>query len=202
MEQYKQVLRKYLPCGTEDIIIEWLQQYRIHLHVSRNRVTKLGDFRPRSGEQVQKITVNYDLNPYEFLITLVHEIAHVEVWKQQQNRVRPHGREWKRVYSRLLSRFLNKSLFPPDLEMALSRHAARPLAASGSDLELARVLKSYDIKTRITLEDIPERAAFRIHNGKRFRKMDKRRKRYRCLCLDNKKIYLVHPMTSVVLEEE
>jgi hypothetical protein len=202
MEQYRQVLRKYLPDGTEEIIIEWLQQYRIHLHVSRNRVTKLGDFRPRPGEAVQKITVNYDLNPYEFLITLVHEIAHVEVWKHHRNRARPHGREWKSVYGRMLGSFLNKGLFPQDLEKALSRHAARPLAASGSDLELARVLKNYDISTRITLEDLPDRASFRIHNGKRFRKMEKSRKRFRCLCLDNKKIYMVHPMTRVVPEEE
>jgi hypothetical protein len=202
MEQYKQVLKKYLPEGTEDIIIEWLQQYRIHLHVSRNRVTKLGDFRPQPGETVQKITVNYDLNPYEFLITLVHEIAHVEVWKYHRNGVRPHGSEWKGIYSRMLSSFLNKGLFPQDLEKVLIRHAARPLASSGSDLELARVLKNYDITARITLEDLPDKATFRIHNGRRFRKMDKSRKRYRCLCLDNKKIYMVHPMTRVVLEEE
>ena len=202
MEQYKQVLSKYLPDGTEDIIIEWLKQYRIHLHVSRNRVTKLGDFRPRPGEPVQKVTVNHDLNPYEFLITLVHEIAHVEVWKYHSNRVRPHGREWKAAYGRMLSSLLNRGLFPQDLEKALVRHAARPLASSGSDLELARVLKNYDTTTRITLEDLPDSSAFRIHNGKRFKKMDKSRKRYRCLCLDNKKIYLVHPMTRVVLEEE
>lgn len=195
-------MKKYLPGGTIDIIVDWLQHYRIHLHVTRNRVTKLGDFRPKPDGNVHRVTVNYDLNPYEFLITLVHEIAHVEVWKQYRNKARPHGREWKGAYSRMLGAFLGRGLFPDDVEAALHKHAQKPLASSGSDISLARIIRQYDSNRRITLEELPDQALFRIHNGKRFRKMDKQRKRYRCLCLDNQKIYMVHPLTAVALEEE
>jgi hypothetical protein len=202
MEQYRQVLKKYLPDGTEDTIIGWLQDYRIHLHVSKSRVTKLGDFRPRPDDQFQRITVNYNLNPYEFLVTLVHEIAHVAVWRQYRNKVRPHGREWKKAYSIMLGTFLDRGLFPGAVEKALARHAEKPGASSGSDLALARVMKQFDSTPVTTLEELPAQALFRIHNGKRFRKMEISRKRYRCLCLDNRRIYLVHPMTAVVPEEE
>ena len=195
-------MQKYLPDGTEDTIIGWLQDHRIHLHVSKNRVTKLGDFRPRPNDEVQRITVNYNLNPYEFLITLVHEIAHVAVWRRHRNKVRPHGREWKKCYSDMLVTFLDRGLFPEDVEGALGRHVINPRAASGSDLALSRVLKQYDSSPRTTLEELPAQSVFRIHNGKRFRKMEKIRRRYRCLCLDNRRIYMVHPLTSVAPEEE
>lgn len=202
MEQYKQVLRKYLPPGTESIIVNWLQKYRIHLHVSKSRVTKLGDFRPPVNGEPNRITVNYNLNPYSFLITLVHEIAHVEVWLNYKNRVKPHGREWKSLFGEKLNEVLDGNQFPVDIEKALRRHARKPLASSGADISLARVLKLYDEEQGLTIEELPDNALFSIHNGKKFRKLDKERKRFRCLCLDNKKIYMVHPMTQVIMESE
>jgi len=202
MEQYKLLLQKYLPDGTEEIIIEWLQSYRIHLHVTKSRITKLGDFRPPAKNQAHKITVNYNLNPYAFLITLVHEIAHVEVWQQYRNKVSPHGREWKKSFSSMLSTFLDQELFPDDVEKALKKYAHKPLASSGADISLARVLNQYDKEQGLTLEELPSQAVFRIYNGKKFRKLDIMRKRFRCLCLDNDKIYMVHPMTNVILEKE
>ena len=201
MEQYKQVLKKYLPAGTEDIIVGWLQRYRIHLHVSRSRVTKLGDFRPPLNGEPNRITINYNLNPYSFLITLVHEIAHVEVWLNYKNRVKPHGREWKKLFGQKLDELLDACQVPGDIEKAMRLHAKRPLASSGADLALARVLKKYDDEQGLTLEELPANALFSIHNGKKFKKLDKGTKRYRCLRLDNKKIYMVHPMTQVILLE-
>ena len=202
MEQYRKVLQKYIPASTDEIIMQWLQSHRIHLHVSKSRVTKLGDFRPPAKGQPYKITVNYNLNQYAFLITLVHEIAHVEVWQEYKNRVKPHGLEWKQSFSGMMSTFLEKDLFPPDVEKALKKYVRKPLASSGADIPLARALKQYDKDQGSTLEELPADAVFSIHNGKRFKKLEKSRKRYRCLCMDNNRIYMVHPMTNVVLEME
>ncbi len=202
MEQYKQVLQKYLPEGTEDKIIEYLKTYRIHLHVTKSRVSKLGDFRPPADSRIHKITINHDLNPFAFLITLVHEIAHVLVWHEYSHRVKPHGKEWKKEFSSLLGAFLNQGLFPGDVESALLKYARKPLASSGADVNLAKALRKHDKHQGLTLEELPAEAVFSIHNGKKFKKLEKGRKRYRCLRLDNNRIYLVHPMTSVVLEND
>ncbi|HAD34265.1 MAG TPA: hypothetical protein DCF44_07170 [Chitinophagaceae bacterium] len=45
------------------------------------------------------MSVNGNLNSYHFLITLLHEIAHMLVWEQFRNRVKPHGLEWKHVFA-------------------------------------------------------------------------------------------------------
>ena len=49
-----------------------------------------------------KITVNGDLNPYSFLITTIHEFAHLVTFEEYQGRVKPHGKEWQLTYSKML----------------------------------------------------------------------------------------------------
>ena len=197
MEQYKKILRKYLPPESVDSILIWLIKYRIHLHVSRKRMTKLGDFRPVCDTRPHKVTVNHNLNRYAFLITLIHEIAHVEVWEEFGNSVKPHGKEWKKAFRQLMSPFIMNNFFPGELDSAVRKYTDNALASSGSDLNLSRLLKKYDTDQGITLEELPGVSIFRIYNGRTFKKLEKSRKRYRCLCLDNHKIYLFNPMVIV-----
>jgi len=112
MEKYKAILKKYLPEQSVDLIYEWLQQYNIHLKVSRTRSSKLGDYRPPQNGKGHQVTVNHDLNRFAFLVTLVHEIAHMLVWEKHGNRVRAHGREWKDVYRQIMVPFFEEELFP------------------------------------------------------------------------------------------
>jgi len=112
MEKYKSILKKYLPEQSVDLIYDWLQQYNIHLKVSRARSSKLGDYRPPQNGKGHQVTVNHDLNRYAFLITLVHEIAHMLVWEKHGNRVKAHGREWKDVYRQMMVPFIERELFP------------------------------------------------------------------------------------------
>lgn len=184
-----------------DIILGWLKEYNIHLRVARKRSSKLGDYRPPQNGRGHQITVNYDLNPYAFLITLVHEIAHLLVWERYRNRVRPHGSEWKNTYAELMEPFFEMETFPGDIRSALKNYLSKSYAASGSDLQLSRVLRQYDPEQGITLEDIEEGSIFKLPNGKTFRKGERVRKRYRCLRLDNQRVYLVNPLAGVELPE-
>ena len=199
MTKYKTILEKYLPGNAVDIIYDWLRKYNIHLKVSRTRSSKLGDYRPPQRGKGHQISINYDLNQYAFLITLVHEIAHLVVFENYRNRVKAHGKEWKDAYRELMQPFLEIDIFPEDIDAALRSYLARSYASSGSDLNLSRVLQNYDEVQGLTLEMLDEGSTFKLPNGKTFKKGPRVRKRYRCLNVDNNRIYLVNPLAKVEL---
>lgn len=197
MAEYKAILEKYIPPASVDIIFQWLQQYNIHLKVSRKRSSKLGDYRPPQKGKGHHITVNHDLNQYAFLITLVHEIAHLIVWEKYRNKVKAHGKEWKDAYRELMIPFMEMKIFPDDIDEALKTYLAKSYASSGTDLKLSRRLQKYDAEQGLTLEMLEEGITFQLPNGKKFQKGVLVRKRFRCINLDNKRIYLVNPLVKV-----
>jgi len=199
MEAYKTILNKYLPRDAVDPILIWLREYHIHLRVSKARSSKLGDYRSPHQGKGHQITVNHDLNPYAFLITLVHEIAHQQVWVKYGNRVKAHGKEWKDTYRKLMKPFVGTGIFPDDVDRALEKYMGKSYASSGTDLNLSRVLQQYDRDPGLTLEEIEEGSTFRIPNGKTFVKGSLNRKRYRCTRTDNNRIYLVSALARVEL---
>lgn len=202
MAEYKAILEKYIPTTSVDIIYEWLQKYNIHLKVSRKRSSKLGDYRPPQKGKGHQISVNYDLNEYAFLITLVHEIAHLIVWEKYKNRVKAHGKEWKDAYRELMAPIMEMKIFPEDIDEALKSYLSKSYASSGTDLKLSRTLQEYDDDQGTTLEMLKEGSTFVLPNGRKFKKGVLVRKRYRCLNLDNNRIYLVNPLVKVEVPED
>ncbi len=153
----------------------------------------------------QRITINHDLNKYSFLITLVHELAHLKAWQKHKNRVLPHGAEWKNEYKYLMSFFLHNAIFPIDINHALAKYMANPAAASCSDINLLRILRKYDKRDEgiIHLEEAPDNCTFKLENGRIFKKGEKRRTRFLCAEVGTKRIYTVSSLAEVmVLEEE
>jgi len=201
MEQYKTILLKYLPEPSVEQVYSWLKEYNIHLKISKKRSSKLGDYRPPQNGKGHQITVNHDLNPYAFLITLVHEIAHLLVWEEHRNKVRAHGNEWKEAYRELMIPFFGMDIFPDDIASALGNYLSKSYASSGSDLNLSRTLQKYDSDPGLTLENIEEGSIFSLPNGFTFKKGALNRKRYRCVRMDNNKVYLVNPLVRVTLVE-
>jgi len=197
----KTILGKYLPEASVGTMHDWLQQYKIHLKITRKRSSKLGDYRSPHNGKGHHITVNHDLNPYAFLITLIHEIAHLITWEKYRNKVRAHGREWKDAYRELMVPFMNMDLFPEDIHTALQFYLKKSYASSGSDLTLSRCLQKYDPNPGITLEELDEGSIFQLTNGRIFKKGPLLRKRYRCISLDNKRTYLVNPLVIVEVQE-
>jgi len=197
-QDLKTALQGILPEGSVDIVLEWITTYKISLKISRERNTKLGDYRCPRSDQGHRISVNGNLNPYAFLVTFVHEIAHLVIWENFKNKARPHGKEWKQSYSELISVFISVGVFPEDVALALKNSIKKVKANSYGDINLSKVLKSYDTKqSGILVEDIPLNGVFRLQNGLTFRKIARNRIRYRCVCLENKRIYSVHPMANV-----
>lgn len=198
MKKYKEVLEKYLPEAAVPQILEWLENSNVQLNITRSRSTKLGDYRSPHKVSYHKISINHDLNKYHFLITLVHEIAHLKTWIKNKNRVKPHGQEWKHYFIELMQPFLNEEVFPKDLLDPVTNYFKNP-SSSTSNTNLLNELRRYDgPKDYLTLDDLPDDVMFRIHNGVVFKKIEKLRKRYKCIRLDNRRIYLVSGMAKVV----
>lgn len=192
------ILEKYLPAGSVEIVLNWLDEYGFNLKITRSRSTKAGDYMHPHNGRTHHITINNDLNKYSFLIILTHEVAHLLVWNKFRNKVLPHGREWKNEFSELLKIFFSMNIFPEDVVECLNKFSMNPKAAGCTDLRLARVLKKYDNDSEtVHLEDLPENSAFTIRNGKIFIKGPLRRKRFLCTEVSTKRKYLVSSVAEV-----
>lgn len=196
-------LKPYLPENSLDLVLDWIGNRPIHLKVTRGRTSKLGDFRPPVKDRINKITVNGNLNPYEFLITLTHELAHMVVWEKFGRKVSPHGTAWKSHYAGMLSQLLERRIFPPEIRQIIVKQVMNPKATSKCDTLLVRALQPHNEKQHgIFLEDLPTDSIFRMENGRKFRKKEKLRKWYRCISLDNGKNYRISPVARVIPEHD
>jgi SprT protein len=192
-------LQDYLPTGTYDAVLDYLQFYHVHLTVARERKSILGDYRHRTHGQNHRISVNGNLNKYAFLITLLHELAHLLTFEKFGNRVAAHGKEWKQVFGQLLATFTQQDVFPADIKASLLQSLHDPAASSCSDEALLRTLKNYDEKPSklVFVETLPPGSLFRTHDGKIFKKGEKIRKRFRCEEVKTKRVYLFSPVYEV-----
>ena len=192
-------MQDYLPPGTYGPVLHYLQFYKVHLTVARERKSILGDYRHRIGTQTHRISVNGNLNKYSFLITLLHELAHLLTFEKWGNKVASHGKEWKATFGQLLAQFIEHNIFPQDIKTVLMQSLHNPAASSCADEALLRTLKSYDEKSAASLfvESLPEGALFKTHDGRVFKKGEKMRKRYRCVEVATKRLYLFSPVYEV-----
>lgn len=197
-------LQSYLPEGSFTEVLHYLQLHKVHLTISRKRQTILGDYRHAVNEKTHRISVNGNLNKYAFLITLLHELAHLFTFEKYGHRVYAHGNEWKSEFSKILSKFLQHKVFPADIEKALLSTLQNPAASSCGDEKLLRVLHQYDEKKEgvILVESLAEGALFKVKDEQIFRKGEKIRKRYKCIEVSTGKLYLfsaVYEVRPVIL---
>ena len=194
-------LAAYLPEGTFEQVMAYLNQYKVHLTVTRERQSILGDYRHPDRRGGHRISINGNLNRYAFLITLLHEISHLTTFMQYANSVASHGKEWKQHFSAILKEFVGKDYLPADVEAALRQSIRNPAASSCADDDLMRVLKRYDRQkeNHFLIEQIPANHLFRTKDGRVFRKGERIRKRYRCEEVATKRMYLFSPVYEVEL---
>jgi hypothetical protein len=196
-------IKKYIPDKAAQLVLDYLNLHKVHLTITKERKSVLGDYRHATTYNNHRISVNGNLNKYSFLITLIHELAHLITFTQHKNRVDPHGKEWKRIYGVLLRDFLQPDVFPPELLYYLNDSLHDLPASSCSDEKLMRVLKKYDKANGLLLvEQIGEGKLFDAGKGKLFRKGKKLRKRYQCVEMATGKLYLFSPIYEVKLYEE
>ncbi len=192
-------LNSFLPPGTYHAVEGYLRLYNIHLTVTQHRKSILGDYRHRTHFSNHRISVNGSLNKYSFLITLLHEIAHLLTFEKYSNKVLAHGNEWKTIYGSLLKQFVENRIFPSDIEKELLTSLKNPAASSCAEDDLIRVLRKYDVNTNgyKLVEEIQPNGLFKLDDGKIFKKGEKQRKRFKCEEVGTGKIYLFSPVYEV-----
>lgn len=205
-EQYKLHLARYLPAEAVDGIYGILDAHAVHLHITRERHSKLGDYRwPQRNHAYHEISVNGNMGPYMFLAVMLHEVAHLDTRLQYQGRVAPHGHEWQQAYARRLQQF--RHCFPPESLALLDRYVSRIPLYRRTGEEFERVLKRYNPDytpaAELHLDDLPAGTLFRIAGrpSPLFRSLERRRTRWLCQDTATARQYLVRGTSPVVVAE-
>lgn len=192
-------LLSHIPKTSHNYVLNLLEQENLIIKIKNERKTRHGDYRKMTNGTHQ-ITINSNLNTYRFLITLIHEIAHLEAFKHYGNFIKPHGLEWKHTFQHLMLPLLNPDVFPNALLPLLAKHFINPKASSDTDVELSYALKQFDPPNdKNYVFQLPLGSVFKLHNNKVFKKGKKRSKRFECIELKTGKLYLFNPNAEVEL---
>lgn len=199
-----ETVRKHLPPRAWKYVLDLLQEHPVLVRVVPHRATKLGDYRPpRLGDCWHRITVNEDLNMYAFLVTLLHELAHLRVTAIHTTgtkKHKPHGVEWKKEFAAVVGPVIEESMVPRDLCVALAATLQRPRAATCSDRLLTLALSQYDhgVDQCLYVEQLEVGACFQLQNGRQFILGDRVRSRYRCIELASGIEFRIHYLARVL----
>lgn len=191
-------LQKYVPEHAVQSVFELIVTHEVHLKIVNERVTRHGDYRKGvSGKH--EVTVNANLNKYRFLITLIHEIAHLVAFEKYGRYIKPHGDEWKMVFQRLMVPYIRPEIFPHSILPLVANHFKNPTASSDTDARLAFALKQFDERKADIhfMHEVPSGSFFRLVNGRIFQKKGLRVKRYECLEVKTGKLYLFNANAEV-----
>jgi hypothetical protein len=199
-EEWTSFLSGRVPDQAIPYCYELWKENPFHFVVTKSRSSKLGDFTYQKNRSVQKITVNHDLNSYQFLITYIHEVAHHRVYAKYGSSRMPHGMEWKREFQRLMEPMLVREVFPMDVLVPLRRHMSNPKASAGADLFLMKELRKYDPEVKgeseILLSDLMLGQQFMFKN-RMFEKLESRRTRVLCEEVGTGRRFLISGHASV-----
>lgn len=200
-QQIHHRISRFVPENAVDLAFNLWREKPFRFIIAKARNSKLGDFRKKPNEELAIITVNENLNPYSFLITYVHEVAHHWVFEKHKGKVLPHGVEWKNAFKELMLPFQSADIFPEGILKAVNRYMINPKAASLSDLYLAKALKVYDPQNpdELSLLELEKGQKFSLEN-RVFEKGETRRTRVRCKEVQSGKYYLVHKMAMIIPE--
>jgi hypothetical protein len=198
-ENYRKVFERFVPTQAVDYCLDLWWDYRFEFKITKGRQTKLGDYRFHPVKKSHVVSVNNNLNPFAFLITYVHEVAHLVVYNDHKNRVSPHGGEWKANFKQLMLPMLRNDIFPDDVLRVLARHMKNPKASSYSDPKLIAALSRYDKdQNGVLLSQVKNNEQF-IFNKRQFTKLELRRTRAVCKEEKSGRKYLISQTAKVQL---
>lgn len=203
-ERYRRILSNHLPAQAVDGVYEYLNRHRVHFHISRQRTSKLGDYRwPQGDHNYHEISINGDLNAYLFLWVFLHEAAHLETHLHYKN-VQPHGHEWQTEYARLIA--AHAALFPPEVQPLLARYVRRIPLSRPVHQQIEAALHRYDPdyhpEEHLTLDQLPAGSRFRLRTrpDMEFQSLERRRTRWLCLDPHTGRRYTVSASAEIIQE--
>lgn len=188
------VLDQYLPAGTHPFLKKWFGEYYIHIKITKNRNSKLGDYR-RLPDKSHQITVNSTLDKQLFFFVLTHELAHLIAFENFSFRISAHGKEWKDTFREMLLESLD--VYTEDLKPIILRFSKNPKANFMASPELVRYFHIEDLdENYLFIENLLINDEFR-YKGDDYKILEKKKKLYLCVNLENSKKYLFRPLAKV-----
>lgn len=189
-----ETLKKYLPENTLPVLKNWFGPYFIHIKITRERNSKLGDYR-KLRDNSHEITINSTLEPQLFFFVLTHELAHMLSFEKFGHRIAPHGSEWKQTFRNMLVESL--SIYNQDLQKIILEFARSPKANFMASPDLVRYFRLKDNSGgHVFVEELEPHNEF-IYNKQRYILIEKLKKNYLCRNLDNGKTYSFRGLASV-----
>jgi SprT protein len=198
-----QILVNHVPENAVHYCLDLWIAIPFHFKVTRKRSTKLGDYKFDHSLGSHSISVNFDLNDYSFLITYIHEIAHLLTTERSGRKVQPHGNKWKSNFRELMEPLMTDLIFPKEILLSLKKHMKNPKASTYADAHLVHVLRQFDEHENdlIPLSILGEGDTFEFNN-RMYKKLQLRRTRVLCQLSDSRRKYLISKMALVrVLRE-
>lgn len=205
-EKYRRILGNHLPPEAVAPIYDYLNRHRVHLHITRQRTSKLGDYRwPQKDHDFQEISINGDLNSYLFLWVFLHEAGHLETHLKYHDAT-PHGHEWQTEYARLLIGYA--PLFPTEIQPLLNGLTRRIPLSRKLIRQIEELLHHYDPdycpEEHLTLDRLQPGTRFRLKSkpGILFESVERRRTRWLCRDVATGRSYTVAATAEVLIETE
>ena len=189
-------LFKKIPGASVEYVKSLILSENITIKLKKSRKTKHGDFSVKKNGLCM-ITINEDLNQFRFLITLIHEISHYTAYKNHGPFIKPHGVEWKNTFKNLLIPIINNEVFPNDILRTLALYTKNPKASSDTDLNLSLALNKYNINQCDYVLGLSNGSVFKASNDRVYVMIKKLRKRYECMDVLTKKLYLFSPNVKI-----
>ena len=197
-QEYYKVTAPHFPAAALEYCFELWEQHKFNFKITRDRQTKLGDFRYHRLKNQYSVTVNRGLNPYSFLITYLHEVAHVVTYRQFKNTCKPHGVEWQENFRKLATPVLRRDVFPEKILQEFKKYLESPAASTSGCMPLTLALRTYD------KEDEQQQVLAAVRIGSRFvfknrtfEKIGTKRTRALCKDLGNGRNYLIPEVAQV-----
>lgn len=189
-----QSLEKYLPQNTLQYLKIWFSDYYIHIKITRNRNSKLGDYR-KLPDNSHEITINSTLAPQLFFFVLTHELAHLIAFEKYGRRISPHGNEWKDTFRKMLLESLQ--VYNEDLKPIIVKFSKSPKANFMASPDL---VKYFHIETQDdSLQFIEElqKGDFFIYRNEKYLLEGLIKKNYLCKNLATGRKYSFKPLARI-----
>lgn len=189
-----QSLEKYLPQNTLFYLRKWFSNHYIHIKVTKNRNSKLGDYR-KLRDNSHEITINSTLAPQLFFFVLTHELAHLIAFEKFGRRIAPHGNEWKHTFREMLLE--STDAYEEDLKPIIIKFSRSPKANFMASPDL---VKYFHIENQNDDEVFIEK----LSKGENFIYQDQKyllegliKKNYLCMNLATGRKYSFKPLARV-----
>lgn len=189
-----QTLEKYLPKHTLQYLKIWFSDYYIHIKITRNRDSKLGDYR-KLPDNSHEITINSTLVPQLFFFVLTHELAHLIAFEKYGRRISPHGAEWKETFRQMLLQSIE--VYEEDLKPIIIKFSKSPKANFMSSPELVKYfhIEKQDDKLQFIQE--LQKGEYFIYRREKYLLEGLIKKNYLCKNLATGRKYSFKPLARV-----